>query len=94
MSLDKWLKPDEKNNVVKKETGKGAKKPVEKKSRSHQLSEEKEVLTPSEKTLKEISKYSLTCSKCKYKKIILKKRLSEKDKICPKCKGIMKFKNI
>lgn len=94
MSLDKWLKPDEKNDVAKKETGKGAKKPVKKKPQSHQLSEEKEAITPSEKISKELSKYSLTCSKCKYKKIILKKQLSEKDKICPKCKGIMRFKSI
>ena len=39
-----------------------------------------------------LTKFVLICSKpkCKYKKIIMKKELSEKDRICPRCKNEMK----
>lgn len=94
MSLDKWLKPEKKENGAKKETGKGTKKPVKKESQSHQSSEEEKVIMPSEKISRELPKYSLTCSKCKYKKIIVKKQLSDKDKLCPKCKKDMIIKSI
>jgi hypothetical protein len=39
-------------------------------------------------------KYTLIClnKKCKYQKIIVKKKLVEKDKICPRCGKEMKIK--
>lgn len=91
MSLDKWLDPnkrkeDEKEAVVKK------KKTNEKKSPSKSLKKGKE---HPEKESKKLTKFILVCSKvkCKYQKIIVKNRLIEKDKICPRCKGIMKTKS-
>ncbi len=82
MSLERWLKPNEKakKTEVKKD------KVVEKgsKAQSEKGSTEKSAF----------NKYVLVCTKakCKYQKIIMKKNISDKDKICPKCKSKMKVK--
>jgi len=47
-------------------------------------------------TSRKLVKRILTCtnSKCKYTKKIIKKELSERDLICPRCKKKMKVKII
>jgi len=80
MGLDKWIKPDKSE---KKEEARSAKKP---KSQPIEKNSEKDSI--------KLTKFVLICSKpkCKYKKIIMKKELSEKDRICPRCKNEMKVK--
>ena len=94
MSLDKWIKSDEKKEA-KKKTNEKKKKTVEKNAGSKATSEKK---GPKNKTVKsttnKIIKFNLKCSKkgCNYQKTIVKKELNEKDTICPRCKSIMKAK--
>ncbi len=86
MGLDKWLKPEEADKKPKsKKTAPGK----EKKSPS-----EKDIKPDLEKSYSKLTKYKLTCanSKCKYQKTIMKKQLTELDKICPRCKKEMKIK--
>ncbi len=42
----------------------------------------------------QLTRYTLVCpnAKCKYQKTIMKKLLSEMDKICPRCNKEMKVK--
>ena len=63
-------------------------KPVTKKPKTDPIKKK------SDKNSKNLTKYVLICSKlkCKYKKTIMKKELSEKDRICPRCKSEMKVK--
>ena len=82
MGLDKWIKPEgTEEKSEKKEDAKSARKsktqPIEKKGENESI---------------KLRKFVLICSKpkCKYKKIIMKKELSEKDRICPRCKNDMK----
>ena len=82
MGLDKWIKPEGPvKKPEKKEEARSTRKPktppIEKKG-------EKEPI--------KLTKFVLICSKpkCKYKKTIMKKELSEKDRICPRCKNEMK----
>ena len=82
MGLDKWIKTEvSEKKPEKKEEAKSTRKPktqpVEKKG-------EKEPI--------KLTKFVLICSKpkCKYKKTIMKKELSEKDRICPRCKNEMR----
>ncbi len=82
MGLDKWIKPEEtvKKSEKKEDAGSTRKpktQPIEKKG---------------EKPPTKLTKFVLICSKpkCKYKKTIVKKDLSEKDRICPRCKNEMK----
>lgn len=86
MGLDKWIKPEETDKISekKKTTSKQAKK---------RISDKKKEDTINKKSLK-LVKYNLICknSKCKYQKTIVKKRLAEEDKICPKCEKEMKIK--
>ncbi len=84
MGLDKWLKPEKKEKVIKK------KPPVKKKPTPEKSIEKPEPQPPSKK----MTKFHLTCPKksCKYQKIKVKKELTERDKICPRCKGQMKVK--
>ena len=88
MGLDKWIKPEE--EVKKKKPDKQviirAEPPVE----TSKVKEKAEDLT------KKLKKQILTCpnSKCKYQKRIMKKQLTEKDKICPRCSSEMKIKSI
>ncbi|MFW9950667.1 MAG: hypothetical protein ACFFKA_11165 [Candidatus Thorarchaeota archaeon] len=85
MGLDKWIKPEEKKSktIKKKEEGEPRKK-----SDSKPKDKEKD------KESSKLTKFDLTCSnaKCKYKKTIVKKILTEKDKVCPRCKKEMKTK--
>jgi hypothetical protein len=81
LGLDKWIKPEEEKTTKKKKKVEG-----EQRGKTDSKSEVKEPL--------KLIKYVLICSnsKCKYKKTIVKKILTEKDKICPRCKKEMKIK--
>ena len=85
MGLDKW---------IKSENGKA--KTIKKKDEDISLKKSglKSGEKRDDKEIPKLKKYDLTCSsaKCKYKKTIVKRVLIEKDKICPKCKKIMKLK--
>ncbi|MFX1447497.1 MAG: hypothetical protein ACFFCG_05110 [Promethearchaeota archaeon] len=85
MGLDKWIKPEETKSktIKKKEEG-----------QPHKKSDSKPKDKEKDKELWKLTKFELTCSnaKCKYKKTIVKKKLTEKDKICPRCKKEMKTK--
>ena len=84
MSLDKWLKAEKKEKEVKK------KPEVKKKSSSKKNLESPKPQPQSKKMMK----FILTCPKksCNYQKIKVKKELTERDLICPRCKGQMKVK--
>ncbi|MBY8983435.1 MAG: hypothetical protein KGD65_00025 [Candidatus Lokiarchaeota archaeon] len=86
MGLDKWLKSEEADKKPK------SKKPAPSKVKKIE-SKNTTAKTPEKPKIK-LTKYTLTCpnSKCKYQKIIMKKQLSEVDKICPRCKKEMKIK--
>ncbi len=81
MGLDKWIKPEEteKKPKIKDDAKKPESKPKENKGTIG---------------LKNLLKFDLVCpkAKCKYQKTIRKKELTDKDKICPRCKSIMKIK--
>ncbi|MBY9010025.1 MAG: hypothetical protein KGD74_09190 [Candidatus Lokiarchaeota archaeon] len=84
MGLDKWIKPEGTvKKTEKKEEARSTKKPktqpIKKKSEIESIN---------------LTKFVLICSKpkCKYKKTIMKKELSERDLICPRCKNEMKVK--
>ncbi len=86
MGLDKWLKPEDEELKPKGKTPiPSLKKKIESKTNNAKVPEKSNI---------KLSKYTLTCpnSKCKYQKIIMKKQLSEDDKICPRCKKEMKIK--
>jgi len=85
LGLDKWIKPEEtKTKTIKKKDDGDPKKKSDSKPKNKQI----------DKELSKLTKFDLTCSnaKCKYKKTIVKKVLTEKDKICPRCKNEMKLK--
>ena len=85
MGLDKWIKPEKiKNKAIKKKEEGDPQKKSDSKSRDKQI----------EKDISKLTKFELICSsaKCKYQKTIVKKVLTEKDKICPRCKNEMKLK--
>ncbi len=81
MGLDKWIKPEKKTE--KKEEAGSRKKP-----KTQPIKKKSEIQS------KNLTKFVLICSKlkCKYKKTIMKKELSEKDRICPRCRSEMKVK--
>jgi len=84
LGLDKWIKPEDKKNkkIKKKDEG------YPSKDRTSKPKEEQK-----DKESSKLTKFDLTCpnAKCKYKKTIVKKTLTEKDKICPRCKSEMKL---
>ena len=85
MGLDKWIKPEEtKTKTIKKKDEGDPKKKSDTKPKDKQI----------DKVVSKLTKFDLTCpnAKCKYKKTIVKKALTEKDKICPRCKNEMKLK--
>jgi acetyl-CoA carboxylase beta subunit len=84
LGLDKWIKPEEAKKKPKIKDD--AKKPKKTESKPK---EKKGAIGP-----KNLLKFNLVCpkAKCKYQKTIRKKELTEKDKICPRCKSIMKIK--
>ena len=86
MGLDKWLKPEEAEKKPK------SKKPAPVKDKKNES--KKSIAKVPEKPKIKLKKFVLTCpnSKCKYQKIIMKKQLTERDKICPRCKKEMKIK--
>jgi hypothetical protein len=82
VGLDKWIKPEEtvkktEKKEEKRSTRKPKTQPIEKKGEKQPI---------------KLTKFVLICSKpkCKYKKTIVKKELSEKDHTCPRCKNVMK----
>jgi hypothetical protein len=84
LSLDKWIKSKKKKEENKK-------KP------QHKASNDKtQIQTSIAKPTRKHIKYNLLCpkKKCAYQKTIMKKQLMERDKICPKCKSIMKIRTI
>ena len=85
MSLDKWIKQDKKTANKEKKKPKGSKT-----SKKESIPEQKN----SDKI--SIKKHFLTCSKkgCDYQRTLMKRQLSNLDKTCPKCGGIMKEKKI
>ncbi|MFX0031156.1 MAG: hypothetical protein ACFE8E_00795 [Candidatus Hodarchaeota archaeon] len=87
MSLEKWLKPEEKEK--KSKDGKTKKQnQIDKNNRGELTSQ------VHSSTLLNVMRFKLECTKssCKYQKIIIKKNLIEKDKTCPRCKSKMKVK--
>ncbi|NVM18192.1 MAG: hypothetical protein HWN80_10785 [Candidatus Lokiarchaeota archaeon] len=85
MGLDKWIKSEETKTKEKKKKEEGdQKKKSDSKPKGKQI----------EKNLLKLTKFELICSnaKCKYKKTIVKKLLTKKDKVCPRCKNEMKLK--
>ncbi|MFX1390775.1 MAG: hypothetical protein ACFE9Z_11980 [Promethearchaeota archaeon] len=86
MGLDKWLhSEDSKEDLKKKGTlAKEAKKIKEDQVKPEGL----------KTSLGDLVKFTLVCknAKCKYQRILRKKRLTEDDKICPRCKKEMKIK--
>ncbi len=103
MSLDKWLKPTKKEEELeklkedKKEKGEKKEKQIRKKPKvpPDTLKKDDATLITQKDKLKTYSKFILTCSKkCGYQKIKVKKKLTELDKICPRCKGQMNVKNV
>jgi len=82
LGLDKWIKPEETvKKSEKKEDARSTRKP---KNQPIEKIGKKEPI--------KLTKFVLICSKpkCKYKKTIMKKELSEKDRTCPRCKNVMK----
>ncbi len=98
MSLDKWIKSDKKKKDTdnKSEVQKQNKGSTKTKSRSKVSIEDTDSLRSSEESEKKHIKYLLICSKksCGYQKTLLKRQLNNKDKTCPRCKGVMKIKKI
>jgi len=85
LGLDKWIKTEEtKNKAIKKKDDDDPRKTSVTKPKDKK----------NEKEISKITKHILSCSnaKCKYKKTIVKKTLTEKDNICPRCKNKMKIK--
>ena len=84
MGLDKWIKPEDtkKQKIKKKDEGHPSKDGTSKPKEKYK-----------EKKSSKLTKFVLTCpkAKCKYKKTIVKKTLTEKDKICPRCRSEMKL---
>ena len=85
MGLDKWIKPEGTRTEQNKKKDEN-----EPKKRSDSKPKEKE----KEKETLKLIKNVLICSnsKCKYKKTIVKKLLTEKDLVCPRCKNEMRLK--
>ncbi|MFX0106043.1 MAG: hypothetical protein ACFE75_11210 [Candidatus Hodarchaeota archaeon] len=86
MGLDKWLKSEEgsKKSKMKEESH------IQAKRNKTKLKPNKDLETP----LKKLIKNTLICpnAKCKYQKTILKRQLTDDDKICPRCNKKMKIK--
>ncbi|MBD3255096.1 MAG: hypothetical protein GF383_08375 [Candidatus Lokiarchaeota archaeon] len=91
MSLDRWIKTEESEEKEEKPIKKKIKKkPIENKNK------QKRERKKEEKAPVLLTKYQLLCSKakCKYQKTIMKKRLTSKDKTCPRCGSEMKVKKL
>ncbi|MHA1913856.1 MAG: hypothetical protein ACW986_00500 [Promethearchaeota archaeon] len=88
MGLDKWIKPEEEGK--KKKTDEKVTNQTETPEKIPKVKEKPEKLTI------KLTKQTLTCSnaKCKYQRTILKKQLTERDRICPRCSTEMKIKKV
>ena len=84
LSLDKWITPDKKKK----------KEDPDKPSNIKKLSVKIKTIKSEEKPKTEFKKYFLICpkAKCKYQKTLMKKKITLKDKLCPRCKTEMKIK--
>lgn len=93
MGLDKWLKPEEETNKRSREK---KDKEITLKKVSKPQKETKDIKAQESVDTKKLSKFELICSnrKCKYRKTIMKKLLTEKDKTCPRCSSVMKIKKL
>lgn len=88
MGLDRWLKSekeekrDKKAKVVSNQNLKNKSEDVTKK--------------PLKKPLIQLKKYLLTCpnTKCKYQKTVMKRKLTDDDLTCPRCKKKMRIKEV
>jgi hypothetical protein len=92
VSLDKWIKepPKKSKAPVKKKPKKVAEKKIG-------IEQELEIIEEVKKSpLGKIQKFKLKCPdrKCKYEKIKVKLKLTERDKVCPKCSKQMKIEKI
>ena len=87
MSLDKWIKSDKEKSDQNRNKKKSHIEKKNKSDKSFKNSEPEKIL---------LKKYRLNCSKkkCNYQKIVMKRELSEKDLICPRCEGKMKVNEI
>ncbi|MFX0041867.1 MAG: hypothetical protein ACFE8L_03045 [Candidatus Hodarchaeota archaeon] len=96
MGLDKWLKPDEEGKKIKKRAKEDKDLSLQKVSKPKKEKNDITAHKSAERTIKKLSKFELICTnrKCKYQKTIMKKLLTEKDKTCPRCSGIMKVKKL
>ena len=96
MSLDKWIKSDKKKKDTdnKSEVQKKNNNSTKTKAPSKVNIEDTKSVRSSEIAKKTPIKYHLVCSKksCGYQKTLMKKQLNNKDKTCPRCKGVMKIK--
>jgi len=83
LGLDRWIKSEKKVDEEK-----GKKEPQIKDS-----SDVAKDIKSNEKQDLKLKKYVLICpkAKCKYQKTIMKKIITEKEKICPRCKSNMKL---
>ena len=87
---DKKEKDADNKSEIQKKNGISSKT----KSASKISIEDKDSLRSSEESEKKYVKYLLICSKksCGYQKRLVKKKLTNKDKTCPRCNGVMKIK--
>ena len=93
--MDKWIKSEEEEDEAERKSETKKKKTSTKtKPKSKIFLQESDALTSSDKTIKKFSKYVLICPKksCGYQKTLMKKQLNDKDKICPRCKSVMKIR--
>jgi len=95
LGLDKWIKPEkEKKDSEKKPEVKNDVSNI-KKPEFTNLSKKTKAApkSPEEPSIK-FTKFLFICpnAKCKYQKTIMKKKLIDKDKRCPRCKSEMKIK--
>jgi hypothetical protein len=88
LSLDKWLKPEN-----------GEKKPEKKKdtlNRDKKRETEGKEKKGDKKSSTLLKKYLLVCPnlKCKYQKTIIKKILTDRDIVCPRCTKKLKVRDL
>ncbi len=94
MSLDKWIKPEKKKKDTEKKPELKKKETIKKKVQPKTLSNETSSIESSVKSSTKYPKYTLICPKCKFQKILRKKVLNERDKICRHCKNTMNIKKV
>ncbi|TFG07873.1 MAG: hypothetical protein EU539_03890 [Promethearchaeota archaeon] len=95
MSLDKWIKTDDEEE----QDSEGKKHDKLKSSKSSKAKIKKGTKKKGNQNTQaleshKLKKFTLICSKksCGYQKTLMKKNLSDKDRICPRCKNQMKIK--